>query len=777
MHKAQLLEHVDARHRAEVEALLATYVKTAGPKAAEEGIDSFANALCERGLLSAEALQEFLTFHELTVGELEDATAGGSSYELMTLIGRGAMGEVYLGRDPRLKRTVAVKRVHAELADDPLLLQRFFNEAQVTAQLDHPAIVPVYGLDKGGDGALSYAMKLVRGVTLTQYLDEAKEQLERTGAADQAHSLKARIETFIPVLNALAYAHRRGVVHRDLKPDNVMVGRFGQVLVMDWGIARVLGAEEGARAETGAPGPEVSASGTAAGSDTLSGALATQPKLTLAGSVLGTPAYMSPEQAAGREIDARSDQYTLGLMLQEIVTLGPARASESMPIMIARAVRGVREPVTSRYEKVPRELAAIIARATAPRREERYASVAALAEDLKRFLRDESVEADPDRGVRKVTRWIGRHRERVVALGITGAVLATAVVLFFVWRSHVAVAAEREAAQARERAMATLAATVDAQGKRMSARLARYEALLEGITMTAAHVLARPAPPSDAVVYRYSGGRREPEALPGYAKMSKYFKQMASLRADFVAAPEVDLAAHRSQIDQLAELEPVLRRALLRSIDEASAELPFPEAEARVLDGGAPILWAYLHTERGLAVGLPGTWEYDDSEGKPGYDHRREDWYRLGLGARAPAWTASADENGLGLTVNAVQAVRGERGEVLGVAGIDIALARFIDELLEIPALSAAGAEALLLDQAGMVIVRSSQKEIARTMSEYDPVPFEEPAVVLAIATHGSGHLGLADGERLAVWTQLGSAGLTYLIVGPERALIEASAR
>ncbi len=402
-----LLEYVAAEHanrtkrhgaargkpdRDEVERLLAVFVKTAGARAADS-IDSFANALYVQGLLSAEGLKDFLTYHALTIGALDAASdRGAARYELMSLVGHGAMGEVYLGRDPSLKRTVAVKRVHADLASDPLLLQRFFNEAQVTAQLDHPAIVPVYGLERDEKGGLSYAMKFVRGHTLSQYLEEARQQIALRGTPDASHSLKARVETFIPVLNALAYAHRRGVVHRDLKPENIMVGSFGEVLVMDWGIARV-GRERGgwtrarararlwARARVVGAGARVRvrvrawarawawARARARGAGAGAGlGLSTNQKLTMAGTVLGTPAFMSPEQAAGLEVDASSDQYSLGLILQEIITLKPAMSAETMPVMFARALRGIREPMIEGVEPIARELRAIVGRATAPKR-------------------------------------------------------------------------------------------------------------------------------------------------------------------------------------------------------------------------------------------------------------------------------------------------------------------------------------------------------------------------------------------------------------------------
>jgi len=779
MRPEQLFERVAPEHRPAVEQLFASYA-SARKGRVDETIDGFANAIHERGLLSDEGLHDFLTYHALSVGALGailgELDPAASRYQLMALLGHGAMGEVYLGRDTRLRRTVAVKRVHAELQGEQVLVQRFLNEAQVTAQLDHPAIVPVYGLERDDSGSLAYAMKLVRGVTLTRYLETARQQIAERGRPDAQHSLKARIETFIPVLNAIAYAHRRGVIHRDLKPDNIMVGSFGEVLVMDWGIARVLDddASEAARtaAHDAAPAPDVSVP---PGEQSATGMGHGTTHLTQAGTLMGTPAYMSPEQAGGGELDAASDQYTLGLLLHEIVTLSQAMSAPSVEVMIAKAMRALRNPIGHTAEPVPRELAAIIAKASALAPRDRYASVAALAEDLKRFLRDESVEADPDRGLRNVTRWIGKHRGLAMALAAGALFLACAVIVLFVWRGQVALEAEREAARERDRAMTGLEGIVDARAKTMTQTLHRYEALLEGIAATAALVLSEPAPPSGAVVYAYAGGKSDPPTLPGGIVESAVYRQAASLRADFAASHGVDRQALRWRADQLARLEPALRTSLLRSAGEEAASLTFEAAEKLVLETGVPLIWTYFGTADGLSVGMPGTWWYDDSPGVAGYDHRREDWYAQTVGTRGPRWSATADENGLGLEVNCAQAVHDREGRLLGVAALDLWLHRFIDELLEIPALTSVGAEALLIDTHGRVVIRARDKESARTLTEYEPAPYEHAHVRSAMADKTSGHVAV-DAGRLALWTTLGNTGLTYLVVGPEAALLGAGA-
>jgi serine/threonine-protein kinase len=239
--------------------------------------------------------------------EMPAGTAG--RYEVLGEIGRGGMGAVLQGRDMDLQRDVALKVLLEARQARPELRQRFVEEAQIAGQLQHPGVAPVYELGTFADGRPFFSMKLVKGRTLAALLGERKEPTE---------DLPRLVGIFLQVCQTLAYAHARGVIHRDLKPANVMVGAFGEVQVMDWGLAKVLGAP----ASRGRQPPEdVSAIRTerSAGPDTPAGAQ------TQAGSVLGTPAYMAPEQARGdvNLIDARADVFGLGALLCEILTGRP----------------------------------------------------------------------------------------------------------------------------------------------------------------------------------------------------------------------------------------------------------------------------------------------------------------------------------------------------------------------------------------------------------------------------------------------------------------------
>lgn len=281
-------------------------------------------------------------------------------------VGRGAMGEVLLARDERLGRTVALKRLDARYVDDPGLVHRFLVEAQLTAQLDHPGIVPVHGIRTDAGEPPAYSMKLVRGRTLKAFMTEAREAVEQGKVVPRALRLPARLELFCQICEPLAYAHARGVLHRDLKPDNIMVGAFGAVFVMDWGVARVrVGAE-------GAAGAVVATAGG-----------------TLAGDVVGTPAYMSPEQVRGEsDIDIRSDLYALGATMFCLLT-GHPPFQGGTSYVITNAVLTAPAPDVRQFNRtVSAATAAIIRTALIKDRRLRHPTPAALRVDCERALGD-----------------------------------------------------------------------------------------------------------------------------------------------------------------------------------------------------------------------------------------------------------------------------------------------------------------------------------------------------------------------------------------------------
>jgi len=351
-------------------------------------------------------------------------------YTLTNLHAQGGLGQVWLAMDGDLNRQVALKELRPERGSEPALVSRFLEEAKVTGQLEHPGIVPVYELGRrSGDGQPFYTMRFIHGRTLAEAAGDyrRKREAQQAGPLD----LAALLNAFVSVCNAVAYAHSRGVIHRDLKPQNVVLGEFGEVIVLDWGLAKLVDRPEDVMPLASlAPFED---EGHAA---------------TIPGQVLGTPSYMPPEQALGARVNHQSDVYGLGAILYEILTgRRPFEGSETRELL-RRVV--VEVPVRPRelVAATPRALEAICLKALAKEPADRYASATELADEVRRYLADEPVRACRESVAERAGRWMRRHKTWVsgAAILLLTVTAATAAGLVLVGRKNRQIADQRNAA-------------------------------------------------------------------------------------------------------------------------------------------------------------------------------------------------------------------------------------------------------------------------------------------------------------------------------------------
>ena len=326
-----------------------------------------------------------------------------SRYHLTRLHASGGMGRVWLARDPSVGREVALKELLPQQADAPQIWARFMHEARVTGQLEHPGIVPVYEVNSGESDKPFYTMRFVKGQTLHEAAKDFRQQ--RQTQWDNSKRLRELVSAVIGVSNAIAYAHSRGVLHRDLKGRNIVLGDFGEVIVLDWGLAGSIDGNQQSDL------PVIKSSDS---------------KQTQMGQILGTPGFMAPEQAVGDPalISSRTDVYGLGAVLYEVLTGGPPIQGNSSKDILHRVQHEA--PVLPRdvWPEISRPLEAVCLKAMAKEPTARYATPQAFAADLTSWLADEPVSVYADPVLVQLGRWARGHR---VLVASTVALLVTAV--------------------------------------------------------------------------------------------------------------------------------------------------------------------------------------------------------------------------------------------------------------------------------------------------------------------------------------------------------------
>lgn len=673
-------------------------------------------------------------------------------YEMIKTVGQGAMGKILLAIDQNLRRKVAYKMVHAEMASNRKVMGRFLTEAQITAQLDHPNIVPIYSLEVMPDGDIGYSMKMIHGKTLKELIIEARQQYDDLGKPDDDHSFEGLLDHFLKVCDAMHYAHIKGVIHRDLKPANIMIGPYNEVYVMDWGIAKIIKQPEQRvddelveliRSDPGEPEME----------------------RTQMGQIVGTPRYLSPQQAAGKndELDGRSDLFTLGLILFELVTLRPAFKGTSQIDLFKKILKVELEPFVhyKHKQRIPAEIQAIIGKATGKKTDQRYISVEAMADDIRRYLRGEAVLAKPDTPMQSLLRWMSHHRELTLGLVLTLILLSASATIYSMYQQQIAI----QKAHEHQQNLSAFLMHVAKKAQEVDSQFLKGEALLAQMAGSAIQLLEYGEKQNQRVYTDIEIGN--PDDPPPDLRFSPFYDQNLTLDYNtYKLAPGLTREEAEPLMQVINPLRFVFREILLRSHQDEAIDLSPIEQQKLILDQGVPLIWVYVGLKQGLHVAYPGKTGY-----KPEYDPRLRPWYKDSLKQPGSRWLSPyIDTGGKGWVLPCTMPLWAPDGQFLGVAGVEMTLSHIKQQYLQIQDLPGV-LNAYLINAEGEVIASSQEKDQAFQMGilvnkSRDLKPYPRPEVIAALKSKHSGYYEYREAQenRVLAYYPISSLGWYYLV-------------
>ena len=646
-----------------------------------------------------------------------------SVYEVKDKFAEGGQGIISKGKDKILQRDVAIKSLKSSYFEDEQVISRFITEAKITAQLDHPSIIPLYSIHSSStDKGLHIAMKLIHGNTLKelnediallcmQYKKTKIKSIEKT-------TLHERLEDFLKVCDAISFAHNRNIIHRDLKPENIMIGEFHEVYVMDWGIAVTYDKKK---------------------------AVKTKNQNT---TISGTPGYIAPEVVVGEDPTPLSDQYSLGMILFELMTLKPGMTGKTMEEVFYKTRDGQIEPMTHRFDGcvISKDLIAIVKKATALMPEERYDSVEALADDIRRFLLNKELYARPDNIPRRCVRWSGKHKNLVASLILLLLLCLSGVAIYGLIQKNIA----EKKSKRRAVKLVNLNSYIEGKAHLIDRHFFHITHILSRLVDNTASALEGDRV-ADKKIYFSPERFLEKSKLPARTEYSKAYRRDINLYAlNYSLAPGLTFKDAELQIKKIATLRPEFFRYLLNSDPDALTLENRAAGEKKALNEGFPIKWIYVGLKDGLMINYPGNGGIIKN-----YDPRKRLWYKNAEKAKRQHWSRPyIDSFGLGLVISASQAIHDDTGNFLGVASIDMTFDYIANTLMKPKAHSSSVRTRYLITKDGEIILSSrlalnKLNEAVKNASELEFPPFPYPAIKQHIMQTPSGQFEITENGRV----------------------------
>ncbi len=563
-------------------------------------------------------------------------------YKFLEKYAEGGFGIIYKAMDRTLDRTVIIKSLRKEYINDQIAVKRFISEAKLNAQLDHPAIVPLYSLDSDPSNGLHLAMKFIDGLTLKDFLTrlKVKYNLNKITQPMERKSLRHRLEYFIKICQAVEYSHSRDVIHCDLKPENIMIGSYGEVYIMDWGTAA-------------APG------------------------IAPTGSVEGTPAYLSPETLTNGAVDRLGDIFSLGFILYEMVTLKRAVDGANVNEITQNIKDGKFEPV-EHYEsrlKIQPGLKAIIYKTMSHNPSQRYQSISDLADDVRRFMFHEEVSARPDTLLQKAARKM--YHNRIKSFGILALfiIMLVALTAFSFYRQ----AAAGEQASFQIMRYIRLQSSTEHQANNIDKYFLHTQNLLRAFSTSLVFVL------ENSLKEEYAGKIYSLEdfknkvSQPADFKFSKAYSGPVSLQFPvYNSMKKVSPKDLDNSVRKFYMLRDFARNILLQS--EPGTILNAKNRKAltsMMLNEGMPAKRLFAVLKTGVLISYPGSSNLDIWNSPQNWN-----WYRQAREKRRIIWGHSYIDPSGQMMLPCASPLINVEGRILGVCGIDMSFNYIIQRLM-----------------------------------------------------------------------------------------------
>ena len=657
-------------------------------------------------------------------------------YKRLKLMATGGYGRVFLVEDNVLGRKAVVKSLKEELLDNPDIVRKFLTEAKLNAQLDHPSIVTVFSLDTDSSDGLHLAMQLINGITLKEYLARTLEEHQKNNwsNAQVTRLLQERLEIFLHICDAIDYSHSKGIIHCDIKPDNVMIGRYGEVYVMDWGIAAADGCNRKANLD-------------------------------------GTPSYMPPETLRDGITNKQTDVFALGMLLNEVVTLRPPIQGDT-PLEIAKRIfSGDYEPSTSILpgKKIPDALQAIIEKARDGDPEERYKKVKTMADDIRHFLfNEEVVEAYPDTWLMKLSRFMYNYRV-ATAIVVMGLILCMSGLLVMHLYASIKEGRERSLEVNERNNMYRI-------NEDFSRIFTLAQALGENLSMALGTEYARPSVEADDVLF-YVNDDYAPTSSnqPENMQMTKFFKNKVSFDYGTYFKPEgFSEQAFLAWVQRFKSLHAMHASNYLSNVTMNEEKVSSRKDDMQAFVKHGPLLRRFTYIlDNGLVFRFPGTYEegvYDESDFMDdGIQQRMNKPDSLGKFL----WTLPHPDPEGHVVISCWLPILDISGEKLGLICLDICYHKLIEGIEEQAKKEAYQAEYYLVDNRGNVIFKSDKNRVVDDnihVTKFDVVKFEYPQILNKIRSTVHSQFKIREKNKAlrVAWSRLKNTDWLIIRIMPE---------